>query len=214
MELFDQKDFKVFDIADFSERMAAIRTRIRPKLTSIGEALVPKLSALVDCPLYVHVAKHARRTVNPPEDTWAAFGGNRRGYKKDVHFKFAISRNCVRLLFEAGPEYYAKPEWVHAWHGEFKQVVGDLRANRNLWWFRNEHDEEPALHLAGILPSEIKSLPLELTRLKSGRGQFVLGTRIAATDFLALKPRELERLATKAFQPLAPLFRIHDARVG
>ena len=61
MELFKQEDFKVFGIPEFNERMAAIRARIRPKLTSIGEELAPKLSGLVDCPLYVHVAKHARR---------------------------------------------------------------------------------------------------------------------------------------------------------
>ena len=128
MELFKQEDFKIFDIEGFNECMAAILTRIRPKLTSIGEALAPKLSVLVDCPLYVHVARHARRTVNPPEDTWAAFGGNPRGHKKDVHFKFAISRRCIRLLFEAGPEYYAKPQWLHSWYAQFREVVGDLRA--------------------------------------------------------------------------------------
>ena len=37
MHLFTLDDFKVFDIRGFNERMAAILTRIRPKLTSIGE---------------------------------------------------------------------------------------------------------------------------------------------------------------------------------
>lgn len=213
MELFKPDDFKVFDIQDFRERMAAIRTRIRPKLTSIGQELAPKLSQLVDRPLYVHVAKHARRTVNPPEDTWAAFGNNPRGYKKDVHFKFAISRHCVRLLFEAGPEYYAKPEWVRGWYGEFSQVVKDLKAHKNLSWFRNEHDEDPAFQLAAVAPAEIKPLAEELTRRKDGRGQFVVGARVDARDFLELTPRQVENLAVKTFAPLAPLFHIHEARV-
>ena len=144
MELFTLNDFKVFDLGGFSERMAAIATRIRPKLTSIGDALAPKISELVDVPLYVHVARHARRTVNPPDDTWAALGGNRRGYKKDVHFKVAISRRCVRFLFEAGPEYYAKSEWAEGWRRELKQVATPLRTNKSLAWFKNEHDEAPA----------------------------------------------------------------------
>ena len=97
MEIFTLDDFNVFDLRGFNERMGAIMTRIRPKLTSTGEELAPKLSPLVDRPLYVHVAKHARRTVNPPDDTWAAFGANPRGYKKDVHFKVAVSRHCVWL---------------------------------------------------------------------------------------------------------------------
>ena len=213
MELFKPEDFKIFALDGFHERMTAIRTRIRPKLTSIGEELAPKLSVLVDCPLYVHVAKHARRTVNPPEDTWAAFGGNPRGYKKDVHFKLAISRHCVRFLFEAGPEYYAKPEWVHAWHGQFKEVLGELRAHKDLAWFKNEHDEDPALRLTKAGTEEIKKLPEELTRQKNGRGQFVLGVRVDAGDFIRLKPKQVENLAIKTFEPLVPLFHIHEARV-
>ena len=211
MDLFKPDDFKVFDIKEFTARMAAILTRIRPKLTSIGEDLAPKLSAIVDCPLYVHVAKHARRTVNPPDDTWAAFGGNRRGYKKDVHFKFAVSRHCVRLLFEAGPEYYAKPEWVRGWYGEFKDVAEGLKANRKLGWFRNEHDEEPALRLSDLAPADLRKLADELTRRNDG--QFVMGTRIDAGEFVTLKPRQVENLAIRTFGPLASLFHIHEARV-
>src|SRR5688572_27122353 len=108
MDLFTSEDFKVFDIPDFGNRMNAIRSAIRPKLAVIGNALVPKVAALVDHPLHVHVAKHARRTVNPPDDTWAALAQDSRGYKKDVHFKIAVSRHCVRFLFEVGPEYYEK----------------------------------------------------------------------------------------------------------
>src|SRR5947209_2843414 len=126
MELFTAEDFKVFDIQGFNDRMAAIRTRIRPKLQSIGEEVAPRASGLVDTPLHVHVAKHARRTVNPPDDTWAALGANPRGYKKDVHFKIAISRHCLRFLFEVGPEYYAKSDWARGWHREFKDIAAEL----------------------------------------------------------------------------------------
>jgi len=40
-ELFTVNDFKIFDIPEFNERMAAILTRIRPKLASIGKELAP-----------------------------------------------------------------------------------------------------------------------------------------------------------------------------
>src|SRR5687768_7104673 len=108
MELFTSTDFKIFDIEDFSERMRNIMTHIRPKLTSIAQELAPRMRPLVGRPRRVHAAKHARRTVNPPDDAWAAFGSDRRGYRKDVHFKIAVSRECVGVLFEVGPEYYAK----------------------------------------------------------------------------------------------------------
>src|SRR5687767_9251641 len=134
MELFTSTDFKIFDIEDFSERMRNIMTHIRPKLTSIGQELAPRISPLVDRPLHVHVAKHARRTVNPPDDTWAAFGSDRRGYKKDVHFKIAVSRQCVRFLFEVGPEYYAKRDWVLSWNRHFRDFGSSLASRREVFW--------------------------------------------------------------------------------
>ena len=96
MELFTSDDFKVFGLKGFNERMAAIMLQIRPKLASIGGHLAPKLSPMVDTTLYVHVAKHARRTVNPPDDTWAAMGANPRGYK-DIR-RMSISRSPCRVI--------------------------------------------------------------------------------------------------------------------
>ena len=41
---------------------------------------------------YLHIAQHRRRSVYPPEETWAAFGPNKRGYKMDAHFQIGITR--------------------------------------------------------------------------------------------------------------------------
>ena len=38
----------------------------------------------------MHVAKHARRSVNPPIDTWVAFAPNKRGYKMLPHFQIGL----------------------------------------------------------------------------------------------------------------------------
>ena len=48
--------------------MEAIRTRIRPKLEAIGRELLPDVTRVGGGPAFAHVAKHARRTVNPPDD--------------------------------------------------------------------------------------------------------------------------------------------------
>lgn len=206
MDLFTAKDFKVFEIGGFRERMDAIRGLIRPKLTSIGEALAPKASVAIDRPLFVHVAKHARRTVNPPDDTWTALGCDSRGYKKDVHFRVSVSRNCVRLLFEAGPEYYAKPAWARAWSRDHSEHWEGLR---ELSLFKDEHEEEPAAPLKSF--PEPKKLGDELTRRRDG--QLVIGRRIDAKEFAAMEGRAFERLALKTFATLAPLFNLYEARV-
>src|SRR5699024_912271 len=39
---------------------------------------------------YPHVAKHARRTVNPSTDSWVAFAPAKRGYKALPHFQFGF----------------------------------------------------------------------------------------------------------------------------
>lgn len=210
MDLFTLDDFKVFDIQGFDERMTAIKTRIRPKLTSMGNALASRLGRLVDGALWVHVARHARRRVHAPDDTWVAFGSSTRGYKSDVHFKIAISRNCVRFLFEVGPEYYAKQEWVRAWHREFKDVSQALLKNKELGWFKSEHDENSALRLRDLSSKDLNNLADELTRRKDG--QLVLGRRVDRQEFLQLQPKEVEQVAVGTFEPLSLLFRLQDSR--
>lgn len=87
---FTQHDFDTFKIDGLTERMDAIQTRIQPTFRKLGDALIDDVQALVGSEMYVHIAKHARRTVNPPNDTWMAFAGNKRGYKKHPHFQIGL----------------------------------------------------------------------------------------------------------------------------
>src|SRR5262249_38777138 len=111
---FGAADFKVFDVKGFKARMEEIRARIRPKLETLGGLLAPDLHRTPGEPTFAHVARPARRTVNPPDDTWVAFAADARGYKKNSHFKFAVSRAGVRFLFEVGPEHADKKKWASA----------------------------------------------------------------------------------------------------
>lgn len=85
-------DFKVFTIEGFAPRMEAFTSTLRPRLVALGEHLAPALSAQVGHPLYVHVAKHARRTVHPPPESWCAFAPVARGYKAVPHLALCVSR--------------------------------------------------------------------------------------------------------------------------
>ena len=89
---FSREDFEVFGIPTFPERMQGIKERLRPKLTALGGSLQPALRKLAKTEVYPHIAKHARRTVNPPPETWVAFGPSARGYKKYGYFGLALSR--------------------------------------------------------------------------------------------------------------------------
>ncbi len=211
MQLFNSKDFKVFDLADFDERMEALRSRIQPKLAEIGAAMAPAVSGLVDQPLYVHVAKHARRRVNPPDDTWAALGADRRGYKKDVHFKIAVSRHCVRLLFEVGPEYYDKREWSLKWKRDVRGITAALGSGKKLAWFKDEHDERPESEMGSWSNRQLAGLGREVTRRRDGH--LVIGRRVEADEIVGMKPAQFKRIALGTFRSVAPLFSIHEPRV-
>jgi len=203
---FTAADFRVFDLQGFQPRMAAIRGQTRPKLEAIGEELIAAVARATGGEVYAHVAKHARRTVNPPSDTWVAFGPGRRGYKKGCHFKVAISRRGLRFLFEVGPEYVEKKKWVAAWKKHAPKLIPALKQAKGLAWFKNEHDEEPAALLADLSTEEITRLADELTRTRDG--QFVVGRRVGETEVVKWKPQEYKTAAIATFQVLTPLYRL------
>lgn len=87
---FKQTDFDTFHIDGLEARMEAIQTRIQPKFRELGEILKDNLSMKLGNEMYLHIAKHARRTVNPPKDTWLAICDNKRGYKKHPHFQVGL----------------------------------------------------------------------------------------------------------------------------
>jgi uncharacterized protein YktB (UPF0637 family) len=205
-EGFSPKDFDIFTISDFAGRMGKIRAQIQPKLLALGEALAPALARGVGGEVFAHVAKHMRRTVNPPDDTWVAFGPEKRGYKKAQHFKAAISRHCVRFLFEVGPEHAGKARWVAAWHRQAGSLIPALRRVKGLGWYKDEHDEEPAADLHEMTAEAVRGLGQELTRRRDG--QLVLGRRLAAAEIGRLRPADVERAALSAFRELLFLYRL------
>ncbi len=204
--LFTSREFDVFKIPDFQGRMGVLRERVRPALERLGETLRPPLAKVVGSELFSHVAKHARRTVNPPDDTWVAFGPDKRGYKKDVHFKVAVSRNCLRFLFEVGPEYPNKARWAALWGKKVPELSSVLKRAKGLGWFKNEHDEEPATLLKDLSLEQLRQLAQELTRTRDG--QFVLGRLVAREEAAGWSPEAIRKAALSTFELLAPLFRM------
>ena len=203
---FGRADFKVFDVNGFQPRMEEIRARIRPKLETFGKSLAPAVARSVGGETFAHVAKHARRTVNPPDDTWVAFGPDARGYKKHCHFKIAVSRHCVRFLFEVGPEYADKKRWAAAWTKNAGKLGPVLRRMKDLAWFKNEHDEAPSAALSELGPDEFIALANEIVRTRDG--QLVLGRVVAAEAAARWTEAEYRAAALETFRALIPLYRL------
>lgn len=97
-------DFAIFDVDGFEGRMALIREHIQPKLDALGRDLAPLLEAETGTAWFHHVAKHMRRTVNAPDDTWVALNRVKRGYKATVHFDAGISARGANVCLVVKPE--------------------------------------------------------------------------------------------------------------
>jgi uncharacterized protein YktB (UPF0637 family) len=203
---FYTADFKVFDEPGFKPRMSAIRERIRPKLEAIGHSLTQGVERATGGDVFPHVARHARRTVNPPDDTWVAFGPDARGYKKHCHFKVAVSRHAVRFLFEVGPEHGDKKRWAAAWKKNAPRLAPVLRRVKGLAWFKNEHDEDAAAPLADLTSDQLAQLADELTGTRDG--QLVLGRVVPATEASRWTEAQYRDAALETFRALAPLYRL------
>src|SRR5881296_1597221 len=199
-------DFKVFDVEGFQPRMAELKSRVRPKLEALGRSLAPAVGRSLGGEVFAHVAKHARRSVNPPDDTWVAFGPDARGYKKHCHFKVAISRHAVRFLFEVGPEHDDKKRWAAAWRRNAPRLGPVLRRVKGLAWFKNEHDEEASAPLADLSPERLAELADELTRTRDG--QLVLGRAVPAEQAARWTEAQYRDAALETFRALAPLYRL------
>jgi len=119
---FEQKDFDTFLINGLDERMEAIQTRIQPKFKEIGDYLVDYLSAKLGYEVYLHIAKHARRTVNPPKDTWLAIADNKRGYKKHPHFQVGLFDDHVFIWLALIYELNYKKEIAQNFLDSFEEI--------------------------------------------------------------------------------------------
>src|SRR3984893_13983562 len=107
---FTPTDFEVFKVEGFNERMQQIYAHVRPKLVRLGDELAPELARLLHLEFFPHVAKHARRTVNPPPETWAAFGPSSRGYKRYGYLALCISGEGLHARAVVKSEADRRPE--------------------------------------------------------------------------------------------------------
>src|SRR5271170_966269 len=107
---FTTVDFGVFKVEGFSDRMQQIYEHVRPKLIRLGDELAPELARRLHMEFFPHVAKHARRTVNPPPETWAAFGPSPKGYKRYGYLALCISGAGLHARIVVKAEADRRPE--------------------------------------------------------------------------------------------------------
>src|SRR5208282_2415632 len=124
---FSAADFQVFKIEGFNERMASLYASVRPRLLKLGDELAPELARKLHLEFFPHVAKHARRTVNPPPETWCAFGPSLKGYKRYGYLALCISGAGLHARMVVKSEVARRPEMARGLKSHAGQLAKSLR---------------------------------------------------------------------------------------
>jgi uncharacterized protein YktB (UPF0637 family) len=124
---FTQSDFAVFKVEGFNQRMQEIYANVRPRLIKLCDDLAPDLARKLHMEFFPHVAKHARRTVNPPPETWAAFGPSPKGYKRYGYLALCVSSVGLHARVVVKSEADRRPEIGLGLKRQAAQLARSLR---------------------------------------------------------------------------------------
>jgi uncharacterized protein YktB (UPF0637 family) len=200
---FTDKDFEVFTIDGLDERMEALKQHIRPKLEELGSHFTPQLSSLVGDEMYYHVAKHARRTKNPPKDTWVAFAANPRGYKMMPHFQIGLWETHLFVWFALIYEAPNKEEF-----GQLLERNADTifsQTPEDFVW-STDHTKPDVIPHSGLSKDELLSLFYRLQTVK--KAEILCGFQIPRDKAITLGSDELIEKIEVVFKTLLPLYKL------
>lgn len=174
---FQQEDFDVFTIDGLDSRMEAIKTLIRPKLEALGNHFAPVLSAATGNEMFFHVAKHARRTVNPPADTWVAWANDKRGYKKHPHFQIGLWGTHLFVWYAVIYEAPAKNEISKSINKHLKEILSFVPDD---FRWSPDHTQPESTPQATLGKKGVKNLVDRLSQVK--KAELLCGITIDRHD--------------------------------
>lgn len=197
---FNKTDFNTFQIEGLAPRMDAIQKRIQPKFQQIGDVLTEDLSAMVGSEMHLHIARHARRTVNPPNDTWLAIAGNKRGYKKHPHFQVCLwdDRLFIWLAF-----IYELPNKVNI-AKTFINHMNDIKQTLpEDFVISLDHMKKDATPISEI------DLESALERFRDvKKAEFLIGKQLEPSDSVLQNGEEFLTLVKDTYEKLIPIYRL------
>ncbi len=196
---FRPRDFEVFAVEDFGARMELLYRHVRPKLVKLGDELAPELSRKLHLEFFPHVAKHARRTVNPPAETWAAFGPSPKGYKRYGYLALCISRTGLHARAVVKTEADHRPEMGAKIRATASNLARAFRGTRLAHYDKWDFEHLP--HASSAEPEFFESIADAFDR-KTGVLDVGFGWRVS--DALRLDRAEL----LDAWGELEPLYRL------
>jgi uncharacterized protein YktB (UPF0637 family) len=202
-EGFDQSDFDTFKIGGLDRRMEAIQERIRPKFQTIGLELTTELTEAAETEMFLHIAKHARRTVNPPQDTWLAIAANKRGYKQHPHFQVGLFDDHVFIWLAFIYELPNKTEIAKSFLEEFDNVSKTIP---NDFYISLDHMKKEAKAMDSMGKQGLLAALERFRDVK--KAEFLVGQQIQANDPILTDGDKFLSVVKDTFKTLMPLYKI------
>ncbi|MFJ5765330.1 YktB family protein [Lysinibacillus sp. NPDC093210] len=196
------KDFNVFQINGLEQRMDALDSCVRPKFSKLGENFSAFFSSHLGEEFYPHVAKHARRTVNPPNDSWVAFAPYKRGYKALPHFQIGLWSThlfiVLAIIYEA-PQKNLMAERLLANKTLLQQLPDEFIVS-------GDHMSPAAISLQDAKEEKLEELLIRLRDVK--KGEFLVGRHISKEEAIKMTAKQFQQLTEETFQTLLPIYKI------
>ncbi|SDC78294.1 Uncharacterized protein YktB, UPF0637 family [Paenibacillus sp. UNCCL117] len=199
---FTQEDFDTFHIEGLEGRMEAIRQRIQPKFKELGGELLQELSVQTGEELFLHIAQHARRTINAPVDTWMAFAGNKRGYKQHPHFQIGLFDDHVFIWLALIYELPSKQTIAKAYIRELDKITA-LSADMKLSF---DHMKKEHVSLGELSETDLIRALERFRDVK--KVEFLIGRTVAASEAGQLESQAFLELVKRTFTELLPLYQL------
>ena len=200
---FAAPDFQVFEIDGLEPRMEALIATVRPKLHQLGDRLTPFLAELCGEPMFPHVAKHARRTINAPNDTWVAYARNKRGYKMYPHFQIGLWSTHVFAQFAIIYECPNKGVFAERALAELDSV---RRSIPNDYVWSKDHMVPEGLPHGSLSNDELADLFVRMKAVKAA--ELTCGIHVPREEMLRMDGEAFVRLAEDTFRTVLPLYRL------
>ncbi|MDQ0184981.1 DUF1054 domain-containing protein [Cytobacillus sp. FSL W7-1323] len=200
---FKKEDFDVFTIDGLEERMEALIATVRPKLEALGETFSPFLSAETGDEMIPHVAKHARRTKNPPNDTWVAFANNTRGYKMLPHFQIGLWETHVFVWFAIIYEAPNKVEIAEKLQTKIDKIYDDIP--QDFVWSL-DHTKPEVIKHSDLTKDELENMFVRLQNVK--KAELLCGINMTKEEAIKLSASEFITYTESVFKKVIPLYKL------
>lgn len=202
-----EDDFNLFTIDGLEKRMHALQTRVQPKFELLGRHFSDQLSAYGSDEFFPHIAKHARRTVNPPTDSWVAFAPSKRGYKALPHFQIGLWKTHLFIIIAV---IYENPD-KKGIAARLEADLSKLTALPHPYVVSGDHMKPDAIH---IDETGIEGLEKLLTRLQTvKKAEFLVGRHLPKEKAIKMNHDEFIAFTEDTINRLLPIYDVIIGRI-